>query len=621
MALLWHFFKRFLRFRTPLLLGLLSIPLAIVGDIGVTLLIGNALERARLSDSAEWLPRVILWLAVYALVQGVFRFYQRWLIVVVSRRVEVQLKQDLFDKLIDLPFAFHDKSRSGDVVSRLTSDVEAVRMVLGPGLMYTLGAVTIIPISLVILFQLQPTLALVMVAPMFAMGLTMKLLSPRLERYSTAVQESAADISHRAQENFAGVRIVQGYGREDQQAALFERTSSINRDNQNQLGASRGVTHAAINGSFDLTFAVILLIGGMAAIDRTMPVGNVFMFVDLTIKVFWPLIAIGWVLGMLPRARASALRIDELLREVNPITDPISDAGTDVPSPLAPSEVRGRITFEDVSFTYPRGTRPALGHLSFDVPAGTTLGIVGPTGAGKSTLLNLVGRLIEVTSGRVLLDGVPLRDLPLSTVRDALGYVPQDSFLFSERYEDNIRFGADHELTDAQVDDLIERAAMTEEVARFPEGKQTLVGERGVTLSGGQRQRTCIARALAREPKVLVLDDCLSAVDTETERHLLASLSAAGEGRTVLVSAHRLSTVRDADQILVLSARGTPEALGTHSELLAAGGWYAETWERQQRRETLVDEVIEVTGADDVVQSEAQAEAQLTAGSRLGGRP
>lgn len=621
MRILWHFFKRFLRFRTPLFFGLLSIPLAIVGDVGVTLLIGDALERARHSDSSEWLTAVMLWLVVYALVQGVFRFYQRWLIVVVSRRVEVQLKQDLFDKLVDLPFAFHDKSRSGDVVSRLTSDVEAVRMVLGPGLMYTLGAVTIIPISLVILFQLQPTLALVMIAPMFAMGLTMKLLSPRLEKYSLAVQESAADISHRAQENFAGVRIVQGYGREDQQAALFDRTSAINRDNQNRLGASRGVTHAAINGSFDLTFAVILLIGGIAAIDRTMPVGNVFMFVDLTIKVFWPLIAIGWVLGMLPRARASAVRIDELLREVNPITDPISDLGpdlgTDVPAPLAPSEVRGRITFEDVSFTYPRGTGPALSHVSFDVPAGATLGIVGPTGAGKSTILNLVGRLIEATSGRILLDGVPLRDLPLSTVRNALGYVPQDSFLFSERYEDNIRFGADRELTDAEIDSLIERAAMTDEVARFPDGKRTLVGERGVTLSGGQRQRTCIARALARAPKVLVLDDCLSAVDTETERHLLASLSAAGEGRTVLVSAHRLSTVRDADQILVLSARGVPEALGTHGELLAAGGWYAETWERQQRRETLREQVSEVIGAD----AAAQLDAQLTGSSLSGGQP
>jgi len=613
LVLLWQFFQRFLRYRATLGFGLLCIPLAQLADVAVTILIGNALERARLADSSEWMNKVILWLAVYALVQGVFRFYQRWLIVVVSRQVEVGLKQDLFDKLVRLPFAFHDRSRSGDVVSRLTSDVEAVRMVLGPGLMYTLGALVIIPISLVILFQIHATLALVMVLPMFAMGLTMKLVSPRLERYSLAVQESVADISHRAQENFAGVRVVQGYRRENQQAALFESTSRINRDNQVTLGEARGVTHAAINGSFEMTFAVILLLGGMAAIDRTMPVGAIFKFIDLTIKVFWPLIAIGWVLGMLPRAQASAQRIDELMREANPIEDPDSKSGSTATSGAATiAPIQGRITFEDVSFQYPRGNRPALAHISFDVPVGSTLGIVGPTGSGKTTILNLVGRLFDTTSGRVLLDGVPVRELPLSQVRGALGYVPQDSFLFSERYEDNIRFGAEHELTDAEIDALIELAAMTEEVARFPEGKATVVGERGVTLSGGQRQRTCIARALARAPRVLILDDCLSAVDTETERQLLHSLSAAGEGRTVLVAAHRLSSVRDADQILVLSADGRPEAIGTHRDLIAAGGWYADTWERQQRRESLgirdslVDEGPLVPGQETTAEAEAR---------------
>ena len=381
------------------------------------------------------------------------------------------------------------------------------------------------------------------------------------------------------------MRVVQGYRREDQQAGLFARTSEENRDNQVLLGKARGLTHAAIHGSFDLTFAVILLIGGLAAVDRSLPVGDLFKFIDLTLKVFWPLIAIGWIAGMLPRAVASAARIDELLGEDNPIADP------ETPRSLA--EVRGRITFEDVTFTYPRGTEPAVGGITFDVAPGETLGIVGPTGAGKSTVLNLVGRLFEAESGRVLLDGEPIRELPLATVRGALGYVPQDSFLFSEAYDDNIRFGADRDLTDAEVDALIERVAMKDEVATFPDGKKTLIGERGVTLSGGQRQRTCIARALARDPRVLVLDDCLSAVDTETERELIGSLSDAGTGRTVLVAAHRLSTVKDAHRILVLDADGRPQALGTHSELLSRPGWYADTWERQQRREVLESEVQE----------------------------
>lgn len=579
MAILLRFFKRFLRYRVSLLLGVACIPLAQLADVMITVLVGNALDRAEGASDAEWIRRVVLLMAAYAVGHSILRFYQRWLVVVVSRRVEVDLKRDLFKKLTSLPFAFHDKSRSGDVVSRLTSDVEAVRMVLGPGLMYTIGAVVIVPISLGILFTIQPSLTLAMILPMVGMGLAMKLLSGRLHHFSVAVQESLAGISHRAQENFGGIRVVKGYAREDQQARLFERSSAEARDNQVHLGRARGLTNAAVHGSFDLTFVVILLIGGLAAVDRTLPVGDLFKFIDLTIKVFWPLIAIGWILGMLPRAVASATRVDELMRETNPITDGDAD--------VAPEDVRGGLSFDGVGFTYERGNEPALSGVTFDVGAGETVGVVGPTGSGKSTLLNLVGRLFEADEGEIRLDGTPIRDLRLETLRGALGYVPQDSFLFSERYDDNIRFGADGELIDAEVDALIERVAMKDEVAEFTDGKATLVGERGVSLSGGQRQRTCIARALARDPRVLVLDDCLSAVDTETERDLLGSLRTAGEGRTVLVAAHRLSTVRSADRVVVLTPRGEVEAIGTHDELIARPGWYRDTWEQQQRTESL----------------------------------
>ncbi len=583
MSILFRFFKRFLLYRGALLLGLICIPLAQLADVGITLLVGNSLDRASEATDHEWLTTVLILMGVYAVSHCVMRFFQRWLIVVVSRRVEVDMKNELFSKLTSLPFAFHDRSRSGDVVSRLTSDVESVRMVLGPGLMYTLGALIIVPISLVILFAIEPLLAVLMVIPMFAMGFTMKLLSGRLHEQSTAVQESIAGISHRAQENFGGIRVVKGYAREDQQAALFAATSAVNRDNQVELGRARGLTHAAIHGSFDLTFAVILIVGGVAAIDRTLPVGDLFKFIDLTLKVFWPLISIGWILGMLPRAVASAERIEELLNEENPIQDGELRLG--------PAEVSGAVAFENVSFTYERGTVPALKDISVSIGSGETLGIVGPTGSGKSTLLNLVGRLFEADSGHVLLDDHSVKDLPLDTLRGALGYVPQDSFLFSEAYEENIRFGADGDLSDEEIDELIERVAMTGEVAEFAEGKKTLVGERGVTLSGGQRQRTCIARALARAPKVLVLDDCLSAIDTETEKELLGSLRAAGQGRTVLVAAHRLTTVASADRILVLSADGTVETTGTHDELIDQPGWYAETWEQQQRTESLAQSI------------------------------
>lgn len=586
MSLLIQFFRRyFLAHRAALLAGVICIPLAQGADVAITLLIGNALNRAADSADTDYLQRVVGLLLLAALGHSVFRFFQRWWIVVVSRRVEVELKQRLFDKLTSLDFGFHDRSRSGDVVSRVTSDVENLRMFLGPGLMYTAGAVVIVPLALTLLFQENATLALTMIVPMVGMGVAMKLLSPRLHRHSMAVQESLADVSHRAQENFGGIRVVKGYHREEQQAARFEETSAENRANQIELGRARGLTHAAVHGSFDLTFLVILLLGGLAAIEapERFPVGSLFIFIDLTLKVFWPLIALGWIAGMYPRAVASARRVQELLDHEPAIQDP------DRPRKL--HEVRGTVDFEGVGFRYAGAPRPALSGIDLHVPAGTTLGVVGPTGSGKTTLLSLVGRLYDAKEGRVTLDGVPVDELDLDTLRGSLGYVPQDSFLFSEPYDENVRFGADGPLSDEELRRLLERAAMTDEVAGFPGGTDTLVGERGVTLSGGQRQRTCIARALARDPRVLLLDDCLSAVDTETEKALLSELRSAGEDRTVLVAAHRLTTVSEADHIVVLSADGTIADRGTHEELLARPGWYRSAWEQQQRVEALrVDE-------------------------------
>ena len=591
MKLLATYFRRFLKHRTRLVLGILSIPLAQSLDVATTILVGQAIDRVRTSSDVDWLTTTLVLLGGAALAHAFFRFWQRWLIVVVSRRFEVELKQELFDHLARLDFAFHDRSRSGDLVSRLTADVEALRMFLGPGLMYTLGAVVIVPISLSWLMTLNLWLGLSIGLPMIAVGVIMKRLTPRLHRESTAVQESLADISHRAQEDFGGVRVVKGYHREGAQARRVDRASAKNRDNQVALGRARGLTHAAINGSFDLTFAVILTVGGLAAIDRTLPVGSLFQFIDLTLKVFWPLIALGWIAGMYPRAVASAERVDTLLATRSALGE--REAG-DAPE----QAVAGALELRGVGFTYPTGTKPALRGIDARVEPGASLGIVGPTGCGKSTLLLLLGRQMDPEEGAVLLDGRDLRELPLPHARGALGYVPQDAFLFSVPYADNIRFGADGDLSDEEVAALIEQAAMTEEVARFPEGAQTLIGERGVTLSGGQRQRTCIARALARDPKVLVLDDCLSAVDTETERQLLGTLREAGSGRTVVVAAHRLSTVASCEEVLVLDEQGSIAQRGRHDDLVEADGWYRDTWEQQQRREAGEREVAEPEGGE-----------------------
>jgi len=575
--LLWEFFKRFLRHRKRLVAGVLCVPVVAVCDIWITIEIGDALTQLRAGDDSHFLRGLFFLLLLIAAVQGFFRYLQRWWIVGVSRRFEVELKQELFDQLAHLPDSFHTRSRSGDIVSRLTADVESIRMLLGPGSMYVLGALFLVPGSLIVLFRISPPVTLAMMLPLALVVVAMKVLTPRLHRHSIAVQESLADISHRAQESFAGIRVVKGYGLAAHESDGFGEISARNRGHQLELGAARGMTHSVINLAYDLAFLPILFVGGWAMIDSSIAVGDLFKFIDLGFKVFWPVIALGWIAGLYPRALASAQRIQSLLDERSEIIDPVN------PVPL--EDVHGELSLRGVSYSYAGAAKAALSSVTVDVPAGSTLGVVGPTGAGKTTLLNLLGRLYE-PRGEIRLDGVPTRDLSLDTLRGALGYVPQDSFLFSDTYRANIGFGAEEPVGDERLAELIEMASMTAEVNNFPAGIEQMIGERGVTLSGGQRQRSCIARALARDPRVLILDDALSAVDTETEARLMGTLRDAGVGRTVVIAAHRLATVRHADQILALH-EGRVEALGTHDELLERSDWYRQTWERQQMEQEL----------------------------------
>ena len=576
MKRLGPFVRRFLRHPRTLFAGILSIPVVVLCDVRLTVLIGDALNDLQERRELD-LPRLFAILLGVAAVQGLFRFLQRWWIVGVSRRFETELKQDLFDKLTRLPLAFHNKSRSGDIVSRLTSDVEAVRMLLGPGSMYVISAVIMVPVSLSVLWELSPTVTVAMAVPLCLVAFTMKALTPRLHRYSTDVQESLAEISHRAQENFAGARVVKAYGLEDHAGGRFADISETNKGHQERLASTRGLNQALIHLSYDLAFLPVLFVGGWAMIDNELAVGDLFKFIDLGFKVFWPVIALGWISGLYPRALASAERIDELLEHPVDILDPA--APVELPGP------RGALSLRDVSHTYEDAPRPALRGVTVDVPARTMLGIVGPTGSGKTTLLNLLGRLFE-PRGEIRLDGVDVRQLTLDDLRGALGYVPQDSFLFSDTYRANLGFGVEDELDDGRLAELIAAAGMTDEVAAFQGGYDQVIGERGVTLSGGQRQRSCIARALAKDPAVLILDDALSAVDTETEARLLRNLRREGEGRTVVVAAHRLATVREAENILVLD-QGRVTAQGTHDELLERSDWYRRTWNRQRMLEEL----------------------------------
>lgn len=553
-----------------------------VADIQITLLIGRAIDQLRLTGETDFLPRFATGLLVLAVAQGLFRFLQRWLIVGVSRRFERDLKQELFDRLVRLSFRFHDKSRSGDVVTRLTSDVENLRMVLGPGtLMYVLSAMVIVPGSLYVLTKMAPLLTLCMVIPLFGVTFTMKYFARRLHRLSTNVQERQSDLGHRAQESFGGVRVIKAYGIADRESEQFTELSRRSADAAVDYSKASGMTQALVGLAHNLAFLPILFVGGAAMIDSTLAAGDLFKFVDLANKSFWPVIALGWMAGLVPRAMASADRVQALLDETSEIEEP-----TD---PVSLPRVRGALTLERVSFRYPGAARLALDDVSIAVAPGETLGIVGPTGSGKSTLLSLVGRLYE-GEGTIRLDGVPLAELSFATLRGALAFVPQDGFLFSDSYRANLSLGASAPLGDEHLWRLVKEAGLEREVRSFPLGLEQPIGERGVTLSGGQRQRTCIARALAADPVILVLDDALSAVDTETEAKLIGNLERAGRGRTVLVAAHRLGTVKGADKIIVLND-GRIDAVGTHAELLESSNWYRRTWKHQSMQAELEKEL------------------------------
>ena len=553
-------------------------PLTRLADVAVTVAIGDALNGATTGAPLSELDAALGWIALYAVVQAVFSFAQRWWVNATSRRVECELKQELFDRLTSLSFGYHDRTRSGDLVSRLTSDVEEVRMFLGPGLMFGLGSLIMVPVTLFLIVQLAPGLAGLMAIPLAIMATAFMWLTPATHRASREVQESQADLTHHAQESLAGVRVVKGFAQESGRTSEFAELSRVLRDRQVRLARWRGLAHLVSIGASQLTFVAILLIAGSGMVEGSLGAGDTLVFVDLTLKLFWPIIAIGWLAGMYPRAVASAGRLLEVLSEEPEIRAP--------QAPVRLEAVDGALSLRGVSFTYPGADRPALAGLDLEVPAGSTLGVVGPVGSGKSTLLQLLGRLHD-PEGEVCLDGTPLRSLDPGELRDHLGYVSQEAFLFSDTWAANVGFGADAPLPEERLEELAAAVGLDEELAGFEDGLQQGVGERGVTLSGGQRQRTCIARALARDPRVLVLDDALSAVDTGTESRLVELFQGEGAGRTVVVASHRLSAIRHAEQILVLTPEGEPDALGSHEALLAESAWYADAWRRQQTRAEL----------------------------------
>jgi len=524
--------------------------------------------------------RAGLFLIAVALLGGIARYGMREFLNSGSRKVEYRVRNALFAHLQRLSAEFNDRFATGDVMARTTNDLLAVRMVVGPAMMYLVDTITRGALIGPRMVAISPRLTLLAVLPLIVLPAAMIVLGRMIHDRSVKVQAHFATLTDHIRENLTGVRVVRAYRQEGAEVAHLARL--------NEEYVARNMALASVQGAFRPLFTfiggvsavVVLAIGGRLVIGGQVSVAAFIAFDVYLAMLIWPLIALGWVVNLVQRGEASMGRINELFQQVPAIVDPAS------PVALPPSHGRGRaVTFDRVWFRYPNAPERGwvLRDISFSVPPGGSLAIVGPTGAGKSTLVDLVARTYDPDQGRVLIDGVEIRDVALGDLRRAIGFVPQETFLFSQTLRENILMGTD----DATLlPDVLATAQLTETVANLPDGLDTMLGERGVNLSGGQKQRAAIARALATDPPVFVLDDALSAVDAQTEAKILAALRGALAGRTSIVVSHRLTAVRDADWILVLE-RGAIVEQGKHEDLIARGGRYWSLLRKQQLEEEL----------------------------------
>lgn len=577
--------KYFFRYKWRILAGIFFVICANALSVYNPVITGNAVDliagsikKVQTGENAHSMiaggvGRDVLFLflrfLVVALLAGGFTFLMRQTIIVVSRLIEFDLKNDIYDHYQQLDLAFYRKNNTGDLMNRITEDVSRVRMYVGPAIMYSVNLFFTITFTIVSMLIINPTLTLWALIPLPVLSVIIYYVNELVERASTRIQAQLSDMTTDAQETYSGIRVVQAYVREKEMFKHFAEESEEYKRRQISMAKIDAIYFPSMIFLIGCSIIIVVFVGGLQVAAGKLSAGGLVKFIMYINMLMWPVSSLGWVASMIQRAIASQKRINEFLEYKSDIKE---DQGIE-------HEIKGEVTFDQVSFTYPDTGIKALKDVSFKINAGQRLAIIGRTGSGKSTLADLMMRMYDPTSGKIMVDGINLKDFKLGAYRRQIGFVPQDIFLFSETITDNIAFGLENSDKET-AKQYAKYASIAEEIERFPESFETIVGERGVTLSGGQKQRISIARALIKQPNVLLLDDCLSAVDTTTEKEIQQNLDLVLAGKTAIIITHRIFALIHFDNIIVLE-EGRIAEQGTHNELLKMGGVYADIYEKQ----------------------------------------
>jgi ATP-binding cassette subfamily B protein len=591
------------KYRTGLLLG----AVCVLFNNGIWILFPQVIRRAvdslNQGVTLEKLKLYALLILAVACAKGIFQFLTRWVVIGISRDIELDLRNDFFEHLERLSYSYYQRTRTGDIMARATNDLNAVRQLLGPAIMYSANTIVFTAGALAFMLAISPKLTMYAFLPLPAVSITIQYFGRRIHERFERIQAMFSDISARAQENFSGARLIRAYVQEEAEIAQFETANQEYIARSLKLVRLMGMLWPTLQLMLGIAIVIVLWLGGREVLNGlsvvslgrfpgttttlhlygSMSVGDFVAFTTYMVQLTWPVIALGWVINIFQRGTASAGRIAEILNEKPAIDDSQSVRAADG-TPLY-TKIQGEIEFCNLNFSY--DGKPILQDINLRIPAGTSLAIVGPTGSGKTTLVNLIPRIQDASPGAVLIDGRPIREYGLEPLRRNIGFVPQETFLFSDTIRENIAFGRE-DATDAEIRKAAEAANIASDIESFPESYRTVVGERGITLSGGQKQRTAIARAILRNPSILILDDALSSVDTQTEDKILNHLREIMKGRTTIFISHRVSTVRNADLIAVLHA-GRIVELGTHQELIALNGYYTDLYNKQLLEEELAE--------------------------------